>query len=147
MTAVNALKEQPGSLEALTVLTKETDAVFEQVGLSRGLAELIKVRVSQLNGCAYCLRSHVPAAQAAGESVDRLTLLSAWWETKVYTDQERAALALAEQVTRLSVPEDRSWDTGALTPQQVSAVIWVATVIGAWNRVVLSSHPAVKPIA
>ncbi|MDO5079691.1 carboxymuconolactone decarboxylase family protein [Buchananella hordeovulneris] len=147
MAAVNVMKEQPSSLQALTALTKETDAVFEQAGLSRGLAELIKVRVSQLNGCAYCLRSHVQAAQAAGEDTDRLTLLSAWWETQVYTEQERAALALAEQVTRLAVPEDRSWDTGVLTPQQVSAVIWVATVIGAWNRVVLSSHPAVKPVA
>lgn len=147
MAAVNVMKEQPSSLQALTALTKETDTAFEQAGLSRGLAELIKVRVSQMNGCAYCLRSHVQAAQAAGEGTDRLTLLSAWWETQVYTEQERAALALAEQVTRLSVPEDRSWDSGVLTPQQVSAVIWVATVIGAWNRVVLSSHPIVKPTA
>lgn len=147
MTSVNLLAQHQDNLKSLVALTGQVDGAFRAVGLSDRLAELIKVRVSQLNGCAFCLRTHTADALKAGESQERLTVLPTWWETQYFDAQERAALALAEQVTRMSVPEDRSWDDGSLTAEQAGAVVWVATVIGAWNRVVLASHPKVGPQA
>ncbi|BAW92026.1 alkylhydroperoxidase AhpD [Actinomyces sp. Chiba101] len=147
MTSINLFTQHSDSLSSLKALTSQVDTAFQAAGLSERLAELINVRVSQINGCAFCLRTHVEAALKAGEQPERLTVLAAWWETQYFDAQERAALGLAEQVTRLGVPEDRSWDDGSLTSEQVGAVVWAATVIGAWNRVVLSSHPKVGPQA
>ena len=72
-------------------------------------------------------------------------MLAAWWEAQYFTDQERAALALAEQVTSLAVPERRTWDDGSLTEEQASAVAWLATVMNAWNRIAITSHYPVGP--
>ncbi|MBW8705112.1 Alkyl hydroperoxide reductase AhpD [Streptomyces sp. MBT84] len=108
--------------------------------------ELINLRVSQLNHCAYCLDIHTRAALRAGETTQRLGVLAAWRDTEVFTPQERAALALAEAVTD---PSDAAAQESAyaaarevLTDDQVSAVIWVAITINAFNRVsILSRHP------
>ncbi|MFL6097001.1 MAG: carboxymuconolactone decarboxylase family protein, partial [Blastococcus sp.] len=66
------------------------------------LAELVKIRISQLNGCAFCLRMHTRDALAKGETSDRLAFFAAWWESQYFTAQEQAALAPAEQVTSLT---------------------------------------------
>lgn len=147
MTSFNLLAQHQDSLKSLMALTAQTDSAFQAAGLSPRLAELIKIRVSQINGCAFCLKSHTDDALKAGELAERLAVLPTWWETQYFDAQERAALALAEQITRLGVPEDRSWDDGSLNEEQAGAVAWAATVIGAWNRVVLSSHPKVAPKA
>jgi AhpD family alkylhydroperoxidase len=101
--------------------------------------------VSQLNGCAFCLRLHTRDAIAHGVSADRLAVLAAWWESQYFTEQERAALALAEEVTRLPVPERREWDDGSLTDEQVSAISWLAIVMNSWNRIAIRSHYRVAP--
>src|SRR5688572_16234843 len=78
-------------------------------GLEHSLIELLKTRVSQINGCAYCIDMHTKDARAAGETEQRLYMLNAWRETSLYTDRECAALEWAEAVTRLErqhVPED-----------------------------------------
>lgn len=111
-------------------------------GLEHGLLELVKTRVSQLNGCAFCLDMHTKDARAAGESEQRLYLLPAWREAPCYTERERAALAWAEAVTLLKdqqVPDDvyeqarRQFDEKALVDLTLAIV-----VINGWNRLSVS---------
>jgi AhpD family alkylhydroperoxidase len=138
-------KVHPSPYRQLIKLDADVIAALEAAQLPPQLIELVKIRVSQLNGCAFCLRLHTREAIAKGESADRLAVLAAWWESQYFTDQERAALALAEQVTSLAVPERRTWDDGSLTEEQASAVAWLATVMNAWNRVAITSHYPVGP--
>lgn len=107
-------------------------------GLEHGLLELVKTRVSQLNGCAFCLDMHTKDARAAGESEQRLYLLPAWREAPCYTERERAALAWAEAVTLLKdqqVPDEvyeqarRQFDEKALVDLTLAIV-----AINGWNR-------------
>src|ERR1700755_2834379 len=90
-------KAAPGTVQAMYKLVK----FVEESGLERQLVELVKTRVSQINGCAFCLDMHTKDARAAGETEQRLYALGAWRETPFFTDRERAALTWAEAVTRI----------------------------------------------
>lgn len=114
--------------------------VCERAGLDPLLVELVKLRVSQINGCAFCLRMHTRDALAKGETADRLAVLPAWWESQYFTAKEKAAMALAEGVTRLPVPDAERWDDGSLTAEEVSAITWLAVVMNSWNRIAIRSH-------
>jgi AhpD family alkylhydroperoxidase len=124
----------PGAFQAM--LGMET--YVRQCGLEHSLLELVKTRVSQINGCAYCLDMHTKDARAAGESEQRLYLLPAWRETTFYTPRERAALAWAEAVTQLAGHEvsdelyaevRRHFDE----PSIVNLTLAIITING-WNR-------------
>jgi AhpD family alkylhydroperoxidase len=145
MATVNLGKQHPSVYKSLGALGALADTAVQEARLGALLPELVKMRVSQLNGCAFCLRMHTRDALAKGESTDRLAVLAAWWESQYFTPPERAALALAEQVTELTVPQRRDWDDGSLTDAQVSAISWLAIVMNAWNRVAVSSHYPVAP--
>lgn len=145
MANVNLSKQHPAAYRGVIALNSTVEQAAAQAGLDPKLVELVKVRVSQLNGCAFCLRMHTRDAVAKGETADRLAVLAAWWESQYFTDRERAALALAEEVTRLPVPEGREWDDGSLTDEQVSAISWLAIVMNAWNRIAVRSHYPVGP--
>lgn len=142
---VNLSKQHPSAYKSLIALNGEADEAVKQAGLDPLLGELVKIRVSQLNGCAFCLRMHTRDAVAKGETTDRLAVIAAWWESQYFTDQEQAALGLAEQVTRLSVPPREEWNNGSLNDEQISAVSWLAVVMNAWNRVAIRSHYPVAP--
>ena len=108
------------------------------------LYELIKTRASQINGCAFCVDMHTKDARAAGETEQRLYLLSAWPEAPVYTDRERAALALTEAVTLVSqthVP-DEVWDraAGVFSPEELAGVLMAIVAINGWNRMAISAR-------
>ena len=145
MRHVNLSKQHPTAYKGVMALSKEADEAVAQAGLEPKLGELVKIRVSQLNGCAFCLRMHTRDAIAKGETTDRLAVVAAWWESQYFTEQEQAALALAEEVTRLSVPERHEWDNGSLNDEQVSAISWLAIVMNAWNRIAIRSHYPVAP--
>lgn len=145
MTHVNLGKMHPGAYKQIMALSKDTDEAVARAGLDPKLGELVKIRVSQLNGCAFCLRMHTRDAIAKGEASDRLAVVAAWWESQYFNEQEQAALALAEEVTRLSVPERRAWDNGSLGDEQVSAISWLAIVMNTWNRIAIRSHYPVAP--
>lgn len=145
MTQVNLSKQHPAAYQHVLALSQEADAALASAGLDPRLGELVKIRVSQINGCAFCLRMHVRDALALGESADRLAVVAAWWESQYFTAPEQSALALAEDVTRLPVPDRRAWDTGVLNEEQVSAVSWLAIVMNAWNRIAVHSHYPVAP--
>jgi len=107
--------------------------------LDATLVELINIRVSQLNGCAYCIDMHTKDARAAGETEQRIYALNAWRETPFFTPRERAALALAEAATRLPdgpVPDD-VYDEAArhFSSEELAQLIWRIAIMNAWNRI------------
>ncbi len=120
-----------------------------QAGIKEGFAHLLRLRASQLNQCAYCVRLHGKDAEDSGESRDRINVLPAWRETGYFTVKERAALALIEAVTLISVGQvpDAVYDEAAnvLSQAEVAAIEWLGVVINAWNRIAISSRYAVKP--
>ena len=95
---MNYYQAAPDTLKALSAL----EAQIQASGLEQSLIELVKTRASQINGCAYCINVHTQDARKHGETEQRLYLLSAWHESPVYTDRERAALAWTEAVTLIS---------------------------------------------
>lgn len=107
-------------------------------GLEHGLLELVKTRVSQLNGCAFCLDMHTKDARAAGETEQRLYLLPAWREAPMYTPRERAALAWAEAVTLLKnqeVPDEVYQQARTEFDEKALVDLTLAIVaINGWNR-------------
>ncbi len=109
-----------------------------QSGLEKGLLDLVFFRVSQINGCAFCLDMHSKDLRAAGETEQRLYLLEAWRESPFYSDRERAALAWAEAVTTLSnkeVPDDVYEQARAQFSEKELANLTLAVVaINGWNR-------------
>ena len=113
-------------------------------GLDEGLLELVNVRVSQINGCAACLATHVPAARKAGVSQRRLDLLPAWRELDAFGEQERAALRLAETLTRLDDTRERAAAVEAASEcfdtDQLAALEWTIVLINTFNRVSIASH-------
>ena len=140
MIAMDIGSIHPSVYKRMTALDQQVSAALDDAGVPPLLTELVRIRVSQINGCAFCLRMHSREAVAKGETADRLAVLAAWWESQYFSAQERAALALAEQVTSLAVPESRAWDDGSLTEEQASAVAWLATAMNAWNRIAITSH-------
>ncbi|MDX3761771.1 carboxymuconolactone decarboxylase family protein [Streptomyces mirabilis] len=139
-------KQSPKAYHALVQTSEAVRATAADAGLDRAVVELINLRVSQINGCAYCLNVHTRAALRAGETAQRLGVLAAWRDTELFTPAERAALALAEATTEPTdaAAQETAW-AGArdvLTDDQISAVIWVAITINAFNRVsIMSKHP------
>jgi AhpD family alkylhydroperoxidase len=123
---------------AIIALQQQVDAA----GLDHGLRELVKIRVSQINGCAYCIDMHTTDARAAGETEQRIYALSAWHETPFFSERERAALAWAEAVTRLGdthVPDDvHARVRDVLDEPDLVALTWTIVAINAWNRIAVS---------
>lgn len=139
-------KQSPMAYHALVQTAEAVRTTAAAAGLDRILVELVNLRVSQINGCAYCLDVHTRAALRAGETTRRLGVLAAWRDTELFTARERAALALAEATTAPAdaLVQERAYDTarGSLSDDEISAVIWVAITINAFNRVsILSKHP------
>lgn len=134
----------PELFRAQLKLTRAAAEAFEQAGLPDGLYHLVKLRASQLNGCAYCIDMHNKDARHAGESEDRLYLLDAWREAPCYTEQERAALALTEAITQIGEGQvsDDVWQAAAtvLSQEQLSAVIAANVEINGWNRIAISTR-------
>ncbi|MFP5345957.1 MAG: carboxymuconolactone decarboxylase family protein [Actinomycetes bacterium] len=113
-------------------------------GIDPALYELVKTRASQINGCAFCIDMHTKDARAGGETEQRLYLLSAWREAPVYTERERAALALTEAVTLVAdthVPDD-VWREAAkvFSDEELAALLMAIVTINGWNRIAISSR-------
>ncbi|GLW93442.1 carboxymuconolactone decarboxylase family protein [Actinokineospora globicatena] len=142
MTRVNLAEAWPDGFRALYAF----HSTIVESGLDPVLIQLIFTRASQLNGCAFCLDMHTLDAQAAGETPQRLLLLDAWRETDLYTEQERAALALTEAITDLigtHVPDDIYAEAARVFDEPTLAkVIMTATLINAWNRTGITQRKA-----
>ncbi|MFJ3799744.1 carboxymuconolactone decarboxylase family protein [Streptomyces sp. NPDC090088] len=139
-------KQSPKAFHALVQVSEAVRTTASEAGLDRTAVELINLRVSQISGCAYCLDVHTRAALRAGESPRRLGVLSAWRDTGLFSPVERAALALAEATADPVNAAARASAYEAarevLSEDQISAAIWVAVTIDAFNRVsIMSEHP------
>ena len=121
-------------------MTKELD----QAQIDPRLRELIRIRASQLNGCAYCIDMHTKDARAIGETEQRIYALAAWAETPFFTARERAALAFTEVVTRVAdthVPDEAYQVVAAqFSPQEVAALVSLIVTINAWNAIGASTR-------
>ncbi|MCZ7539621.1 MAG: carboxymuconolactone decarboxylase family protein [Anaerolineae bacterium] len=108
-------------------------------GLEISLLDLVKIRASQINGCAYCLDMHWKDARASGETEERLYMISAWRESALYTERERAALAWAEAVTLLAengVPDELYEATRTVfNEREIISLTMAAIAINSWNRI------------
>jgi AhpD family alkylhydroperoxidase len=122
---------------AMLALSHETEKLMDPK-----LFELVKIRASQLNGCAYCIDMHTKDARLAGETEQRLYALSAWRETPFYSNRERAALEWTEAVTRVGdthVPDEVHARVSALFDEdEMVALTFAVVVINAWNRLAVS---------
>lgn len=110
-------------------------------GLEHPLLELVKIRASQINGCAYCIDMHTKDARAAGETEQRIYALNAWRETPFFSDRERAALAWAEAVTRIvGGVSDEVYEEARrhFEEKELVDLTWAVAAINAWNRVAIS---------
>ena len=118
-------------------------------GLEHSLIHLVKTRASQINGCAYCINMHTQDARKLGETEQRLYLLSAWRESPLYTDRERAALAWTDAVTLIAethAPDDLYEDVRAhFSEAETVNLTMLIGAINAWNRVAIAFR-AVHPV-
>jgi AhpD family alkylhydroperoxidase len=128
--------------QAMLKLSAETEARMD-----RRLFELVKIRASQINGCAYCIDMHTKDARAAGETEQRIYALSAWRETPFFTDRERAALEWTETLTRIAdwhLPNDLLQRVSAhFNEDELVALTFAVVVINSWNRLAISFRPEV----
>jgi len=112
--------------------------------LDLGLYHLIKLRASQINGCAFCLAMHTDEALKHGETPERIVSLDAWEESPVYSDKERAALAWTEELTLIAdsgaSPESFEALKPHFTEQEIPWLIFAAVQINAWNRIAISTR-------
>lgn len=131
---------EPGVYAIMLAAEKQ----ISQFRLDPKLRELIKVRVSQINGCGYCLNLHTAEAIKLGESPQRLFTLSAWWETPFFTEEEQAALKLAEEITLIANEgvTDSTYNKAVATfgEQKVAQLILAILTINNWNRIAISTH-------
>jgi AhpD family alkylhydroperoxidase len=108
------------------------------------IRELVKIRASQINGCAYCIELHTREAREVGETDQRMHGLSAWREAPYYTDDERAALELCEEMTRLGSDgvSDAVYDEALarLGAEELGTLIWQVVAINVWNRIAITSQ-------
>jgi AhpD family alkylhydroperoxidase len=142
---LNPYQAGPDAMKAVAAL----ETYVKGSGLEASLIELIKMRASQINGCAYCLDMHARDARAQGESEQRLYLLDAWRESPLYSDRERAALAWTEAVTLVSqtrVPDEVYEEARRNFSEEELVKLTVAVAaINAWNRIAISFR-AVHPV-
>jgi AhpD family alkylhydroperoxidase len=145
-TRLDPMKISPAAYKAMAGL----QAYVDQCGLERSLLELVKIRASQINGCAYCLVMHTNEARKLGESDERMHLLNAWQEAPVFTARERAALDLVEAVTVITdghVPDDvyEQARTQFSEKELVDLVAAIVT-INSWNRLAITfrAQPQLK---
>ncbi|WP_370935329.1 carboxymuconolactone decarboxylase family protein [Amycolatopsis sp. cg13] len=129
---------------AMSTLDDAATQQLDHAGIEPGLRELVRLRASQINGCAYCVDMHSQAARKEGVTAQRVDALAVWAESGLFTAAERAAFALTEDVTRLSethVPESTVSDAvKALGEEGAAAVIALITAINMWNTVGVSTR-------
>ena len=134
----------PGFSRAMSHLDQAATKELDKAEIDPKLRELVRIRASQLNGCAYCVDMHAKDARAIGETEQRIYGLAAWRETPYFTPRERAALAFTESVTRLSdthVPDQVYQDVAMeFSPQEVAALVSLIVTINAWNAISVSTR-------
>ena len=143
-TRLNGFAIAPQGIQKMA----ELEDILRNSGLEYSLYELVKMRASQINGCAFCLHMHSKDARAAGETEERLYLLNAWRESSLYTPRERAALAWTEALTLVAQTGAPDADYDGLKPHfsevEIVNLTLLIGLINSWNRLAVglrSQHP------
>ncbi|GGK92752.1 carboxymuconolactone decarboxylase family protein [Streptomyces flaveus] len=146
ITRVSLKRITPDVSTAMGALHGAAVSAARDAKIEPELLELLRIRASQINGCAFCLDMHTKDARAQGETEQRIYALSAWRETPFFTERERAALALTEAVTLVHdgrVPDAVYAEAAEVfDEEQIAALIWAATVINAYNRIAIAQRMA-----
>jgi AhpD family alkylhydroperoxidase len=126
------------------------DRTVRESPLDGGLLELVKIRASQINGCAYCVDMHTRDALAGGEEQRRLFALAAWRESPLFDDRERAALALTDALTLIATKPDTidaAYEDadGRFSAEELTALLYAIAVINTWNRLAVATHMVFEP--
>jgi AhpD family alkylhydroperoxidase len=128
----------PGAFKAMS----SVEAYLRDSGIDHALLHMVKLRASQINGCAYCIDMHWKDARAAGESEQRLYGLDAWREAPYYTDRERAALEWTEALTKITdghAPDEAYGAVrGQFSDKELTDLTWAVATINAWNRIAIA---------
>lgn len=136
----------------INIITTEPSAYKAMSGLENYLKssqldpihkELIKIRASQINGCAFCIDMHTKEARAAGETEQRIYLLNAWRETDLFTEEERAILALTEEITNIqNQVSDNTYQKAAelFSETYLAQIVMAIVTINSWNRISITSQ-------
>ena len=144
---INLGTSAPELYQAALGLERLSSDAAKNAGIEDGFSHLLRLRASQINQCALCVRMHARDAVESGESSDRIAVIAAWRETGYFTPKERAALELVEAITLISDGQlpDSTYEQAAtsLSKDEISAIEWLAVVINMWNRVAISSRTPV----
>lgn len=142
-TRVNILQTQPEAYKAMMGLEK----YIASTALTSTHKELIKIRASQINGCTYCINMHTRDARKLGETEQRIYLLNSWRETNLYSEEERAILAMTEEITLIQKNHlsQETYDSvkKLFDDTYIASVIMLITLINAWNRIAISTELAI----
>jgi AhpD family alkylhydroperoxidase len=142
---ININQVEPQAFKAMYAL----EGYLAKIDISKTLKELIKIRASQINNCAYCINMHTQDALKYGETNQRIFLVSAWREaTKFFTEEEQTVLAMTEEITLIH-QNGLSKDTyqkaaGFFTETQIAQIIMAIVTINAWNRIAVSTHQEIE---
>jgi len=145
---VNTYNAAPAAMRTL----QQAESYIQQCGLEKSLIELVKMRASQINGCAYCLDKHSKDARRAGETEQRLYLLSAWHESPLYSERERAALEWTDALTQIAETHapDAAYDAvrRQFGDKELVDLSTLIGLINLWNRLAIGfryQHPVEPP--
>ena len=148
MTTLNRIDIQKDAPELYRAYLRLDTAVAGSA-LDNRTQELVRIRASALNGCAYCVDMHTRDAQKAGEDLPRLFAVAAWRESPLFDDRERAAFALTDAVTHISDPGglDDAYEAAAeqFSPAELAALLYTIVTINGWNRLAVTAHSVFAP--
>lgn len=144
ISRINIQETDPAAYNAMLNL----EEYLQKSQLSKTHLELIKIRASQINGCAFCINMHTSDALKQGETAQRIFLLDAWRETQLFSEEERTVLALVEEITLINKNgvSDATYNQAValFSEEYVAQLIMAAVTINAWNRIAISTKRTVK---
>ncbi|MBS0924307.1 carboxymuconolactone decarboxylase family protein [Providencia sp. JGM181] len=149
MSRASLSKSSPDAYNKLIEISNHIDQQAVSLGLEEGFIHLLKLRISQINGCAFCVRLHTQDAQKNNVSIDKIALVAVWEEADYFSEKEKAAFLLAESVNMVHmghIPNDvyekaeEYW-----SDEQLALIEWVSIIIGSFNRIAIASRYKVKP--
>jgi len=149
LARVHLSRSAPDAYKTLAAFSKTVGGIAEEADIDARLKELVQIHVSQLNGCAYCVRVHVERAAKAGITADTIAQLPVWRDSGVFSDRERAGLELAEAFTFIheeGVTDEVYNRVGAiLSEREYVGLSWILVSINAFNRVAIAGRYGVPP--
>lgn len=137
---INIQELEPGAYKALLGLQN----YLESTALDKALRYLIEIRASQINACAFCIEMHTSNALKHGEEPRRIFALSAWWESPLFSDKERAMLAMTDEISLIANKglRDKTFEAAKrhFSENEIAQIIIQIATINVWNRIAVSSH-------